>query len=109
MSQENVEVAKAFYEAWNAGDMDAVRQMYHPDVIVRLGGPVRQLAIAPDGLGAIGQSAFQPVDLGVETALFGAPALGGGFEFFLGLFLLPLDLLQPGFKFGFQFFRDLFP
>ena len=35
MSQENVEVAKASFEAWNAGDMDALRELYHPDVIAR--------------------------------------------------------------------------
>jgi ketosteroid isomerase-like protein len=35
MSQENVEVAQAFFEAWNAGDMDALRELYHPDLIVR--------------------------------------------------------------------------
>jgi ketosteroid isomerase-like protein len=35
MSQENVEVVKAFFEAWNAGDMDAVREQYAPDVMWR--------------------------------------------------------------------------
>ena len=35
MSQENVDVVKAGFAAWNAGDMDAVRELYHPDVIVR--------------------------------------------------------------------------
>jgi ketosteroid isomerase-like protein len=35
MSQRNVEVVLALFEAWNAGDMDAVRALYHPDVIVR--------------------------------------------------------------------------
>jgi ketosteroid isomerase-like protein len=35
MSQENVEVARAYFEAWNAGDMDALREVYHPDLIVR--------------------------------------------------------------------------
>ncbi len=29
MSQENVEVVKATLEAWNAGDMDASRQIWH--------------------------------------------------------------------------------
>ena len=36
MSQENVEVVRAAYEAWNAGDMDAVRALLDPDVILRL-------------------------------------------------------------------------
>ena len=35
MSQENVQVIRALFEAWNAGDMDAVRELYDPDVIVR--------------------------------------------------------------------------
>jgi steroid delta-isomerase-like uncharacterized protein len=35
MSQENVEIVRAFYEAWNAGDMDAVRELYDADAIVR--------------------------------------------------------------------------
>jgi ketosteroid isomerase-like protein len=35
MSQENVEIVRAFYEAWNAGDMDAFRDLYDPDVILR--------------------------------------------------------------------------
>jgi ketosteroid isomerase-like protein len=35
MSQENVEIVRALFEVYNAGDMDAVRELYHPDVIVR--------------------------------------------------------------------------
>ena len=35
MSQENVEVVRAVYETWNAGDMDAFRDLYDPDVIMR--------------------------------------------------------------------------
>ena len=35
MSQENVEIVRAFFEAWNAGDMDALREMQDPDVIQR--------------------------------------------------------------------------
>ena len=35
MSQENVEIVRAFFETWNAGDMDAFRELYDPDVIVR--------------------------------------------------------------------------
>jgi ketosteroid isomerase-like protein len=34
MSQENVEVVRANFEAWNAGDMDAVRESLIPDVIM---------------------------------------------------------------------------
>ena len=36
MSQENVELARAAFEAWNVGDMDALREMYDPDIIVRV-------------------------------------------------------------------------
>jgi ketosteroid isomerase-like protein len=35
MSQENVELTQAWFEAWNGGDMDAVRELYDPDVVVR--------------------------------------------------------------------------
>ena len=35
MSQENVESVKALFEAWNSGDMDTVRECYHPEVITR--------------------------------------------------------------------------
>ena len=35
MSQENVEIVRAGFEAWNAGDMDAFREMYDPDAIMR--------------------------------------------------------------------------
>ena len=36
MSQENVEIVRAAFEAWNAGDMDAFRELYDPDVICGL-------------------------------------------------------------------------
>ena len=35
MSRENVEVAKGVFDAWKAGDMEAVRDLYDPNVIVR--------------------------------------------------------------------------
>ena len=35
MSQENVEIVRALFEVWNARDMDALRELYDPDVIVR--------------------------------------------------------------------------
>jgi ketosteroid isomerase-like protein len=34
MSQENVEVVKAAFSAWNTGDMDAHNALYHPDAVV---------------------------------------------------------------------------
>ncbi len=36
MSQENVEIVKRAFEAWNAGDMDAVREAFDPDAIMRM-------------------------------------------------------------------------
>ena len=36
MSQENVELVRATIEVWNAGDMDALRELYDPDVILRM-------------------------------------------------------------------------
>jgi ketosteroid isomerase-like protein len=35
MSRENVELVQRGYEMWNAGDMDRVREIYSPDVIMR--------------------------------------------------------------------------
>jgi ketosteroid isomerase-like protein len=35
MSRENVEVVRAFFDAWNAGDMDAVRDLHDPDVVLQ--------------------------------------------------------------------------
>jgi ketosteroid isomerase-like protein len=35
VSRENVAVVKAAFDAWNAGDMDALRECYDPGVIVR--------------------------------------------------------------------------
>ena len=36
MSQENVEIVQASYDAWNAGDMDAYRELYDPDAVLRM-------------------------------------------------------------------------
>jgi ketosteroid isomerase-like protein len=35
MSQENVEVMQAAFAAWNAGDMDAMGELYDADIVVR--------------------------------------------------------------------------
>jgi ketosteroid isomerase-like protein len=35
MSQDNVELVKASYAAWNAGDMDAIRAMLDPSIVLR--------------------------------------------------------------------------
>jgi ketosteroid isomerase-like protein len=36
MSQQNADIVRAVYEAWNSGDMDALRELLHPDVISRM-------------------------------------------------------------------------
>ena len=38
VSQENVETIRRGYDAWNRGDLDAVREMYAPDVTADAGG-----------------------------------------------------------------------
>jgi ketosteroid isomerase-like protein len=35
MSQDNVEIVRTLFEVWNAGDMDAFRELLAPDVILR--------------------------------------------------------------------------
>jgi ketosteroid isomerase-like protein len=35
MSQENVEIVRAVFAAWNTGDMNAVRDLLNPEVVVR--------------------------------------------------------------------------
>jgi ketosteroid isomerase-like protein len=35
MSQENVEVVQAFFAAWNERDSHALRELHHPDAIMR--------------------------------------------------------------------------
>ena len=35
MSQENVEIVRAVFDAWNMGDMDAVREIHDTTVILR--------------------------------------------------------------------------
>lgn len=35
MSQQNVELMKAAFEAWNAGDMDAVYESFDPEIVSR--------------------------------------------------------------------------
>jgi ketosteroid isomerase-like protein len=35
VSQEKVEVVRAAYRAWNAGDMEALRELMAPDIVMR--------------------------------------------------------------------------
>ena len=34
MSRENVEIVRAAFAAWNAGDLDALREMWDPDAMI---------------------------------------------------------------------------
>ena len=36
MSQENVEVVRNYVKVWNAGDMEGVRGLYHPDAVMEV-------------------------------------------------------------------------
>jgi uncharacterized protein len=36
ISEQNVAILKAGFDAWNTGDMDALRELYHPDVVLRM-------------------------------------------------------------------------
>ena len=36
MSEENVEVVKAAFDAWNAGDMDRLRDIYDPNIVLHM-------------------------------------------------------------------------
>ena len=35
MSQENVEIVRAVFAAWNAGDMEAIRDRCDPEIVMR--------------------------------------------------------------------------
>ena len=37
MSQENMEIVQASNEAWNRGDMDALRELYDPNAMIVTG------------------------------------------------------------------------
>ena len=52
MSQENVEIVRAAYETWNAGNMDALREMYDPDAML-----VRGLEGWPETFPIVGREA----------------------------------------------------
>ena len=66
-----------------------------------------RLLLGGAALGAVllrfGQGRLETIDLPVQPPFFGAPAFRSGFQFFLGLFLLTLRLLQLGFIFGLNF------
>ena len=53
MSQENVEVVRRSYEAWNARAMDALRECYDPGAVILLGEGGPQGAEAIVGIDAL--------------------------------------------------------
>jgi ketosteroid isomerase-like protein len=56
MSQENVEIVRAVFDAWNARDMDAIREFYDPDAII-----VRTLEGWPEPGPIVGREAILQV------------------------------------------------
>ena len=34
MSQENVEIVRTYFNVWNAGDMEGLRELYDPDAVM---------------------------------------------------------------------------
>ena len=63
MSQENVEVVRAAYAAWNARDMEAFRTLYAPDAIV-----VRGLEGWPEPAPMVGRDAVMRLFEGLREA-----------------------------------------
>ena len=53
MSQENVEIVRAAFAAWNAGDMDAVFALYHPELVYH------PRADEPDPSPHVGRDAYE--------------------------------------------------
>ena len=53
MSQENVEIARAAFAAWNAGDMDAVFSYFHPELVYH------PRADEPDPSPHVGRGAYE--------------------------------------------------
>jgi ketosteroid isomerase-like protein len=37
MSQENVEVVRRSFNAWNKGDVDAIRRLYAEEAVIQMG------------------------------------------------------------------------
>ena len=53
MSQENVEIVRAVYEAWNAGDMEALFAHFHPELVYH------PRADEPDPSPHVGRDAYE--------------------------------------------------
>ena len=63
MSQENVEIVRAAYAAWNAPDMDSFKDLYDPDAIV-----VRGLEGWPEPAPIVGRGAVMRLFEGLREA-----------------------------------------
>jgi ketosteroid isomerase-like protein len=63
MSQENVEIVRAAYAAWNAPDMDSFRDLYDPDAII-----VRGLEGWPEPAPFVGRDAVMRIFEGLREA-----------------------------------------
>ena len=57
MSQENVEVVRRSFDAWNEGDVDAIRRFYAEDVVVQTG--ITELGRTFEGDNPIGRWAAE--------------------------------------------------
>jgi ketosteroid isomerase-like protein len=71
MSQENVELLRSVYEAFNRGDFEAVVRAVHPDIeFIRVGGfpPVRGAAAVREWMepDALEDQRFEPLDFTVN-------------------------------------------
>src|SRR2546426_6671011 len=58
MSQENVEIVRASFEAWNAGDMEAVFAHLHPELVYH------PRADEPDPSPHVGRDAYERLTYG---------------------------------------------
>ena len=57
MSQENVELVRRSFEAWNEGDVDAIRRFYAEDAVIHTG--ITELGTTFEGDDPIGRWAAQ--------------------------------------------------
>ena len=77
MSQENVEVVRAVYEAWNAGDMEALFAHFHPELVYH------PRADEPDPSPHVGRDAYERLVYGFVDS-------------FSEVTVEVLDLIDPG-------------
>ena len=60
MSQENVEIVRAVFEAWNAGDMEALLADVHPELVYH------PRADEPDPFPHVGRDAYERLTLRIR-------------------------------------------